>query len=225
MAMAFSDFPSPLTLEQANKLNVGDLVDHKHRGTWAGRMVLAQIVEKNGSKLKLSYLGWIHNATGEPCNISSDYSEELHRFYPASSITQRKTHRFKFYVNFNFKTGDFVDININNSGWKVGRIQNMYGFQFGISFKGDDNAHKTHYVHIDNAKEFNLFGTRTKKIYSEMVPLWLKTRSNAKCVTNKTAHKINNQIIKSVFGGASHLMDFIINNSNQSCLRKINEII
>eukprot|EP01084_Bolivina_argentea_P141274 248257_1 len=190
--MTSMPFPKPLTLEQANKLKVNDFVDHQCTGVqytgvpcvqYKGFVVGAQIVEKNGTELKLTYQGWSYT-TGEQFIVYSDYSQCLYKFYPAWSISGRSPES-----DNEFKQGDFVDVNIMNSGWRVGRISDTYKNQFKISYKDTNNVQKTFYIHPHDPNAFALLGTYTKKRYSETIPLWLKTRNNSKCIPNSSAKK------------------------------------
>ncbi|ETO04074.1 hypothetical protein RFI_33328, partial [Reticulomyxa filosa] len=74
-------FVSCMTLEEAEKLRPNDKIDHRDD---VGRFLLAQVVEKQGSMLKVHYDGW-----NSKWDVWSDYTRELSRFAASGSISQR----------------------------------------------------------------------------------------------------------------------------------------
>lgn len=107
-------YPTHLSLEEATSLKINDVVDHRDH---TGKYILATIVDKNGSNLKIHYIFW-----SRKWDIWSDYSKELHRFALPKSISSRSAHKWK-----NLEVGLFVDVNpiIRHPGWKIGEIRRI----------------------------------------------------------------------------------------------------
>ncbi len=112
-------FQPHMTRQEASKLNVNDSIDYRDNvGGYVGKFVLAKIMEKNGSKLKIHYDGW-----SSKWDICSDYETELYRFAKAGTVSQRPAHRFK-----ELNVGDKVNINPREHlGWKSGVIKRFDG--------------------------------------------------------------------------------------------------
>ncbi len=89
-------FPSPMSLRDARKLQVGDKIDHQDTD---GRFLGATVIEKIGSDLKIHYDGW-----NSKWDVWSNYVRELRRFAVAGSISKRRAHRFK-----HLEEGDLVE--------------------------------------------------------------------------------------------------------------------
>eukprot|EP01084_Bolivina_argentea_P312291 540658_1 len=87
-----------LTLQEATQLRPNDKIDHRD---YTGRYLHSKIAEKNGTKLKIHYIGW-----AAKWDVYSDYTKELHLFAKPKSISTRPPNRFS-----HLKTGDYVDVN------------------------------------------------------------------------------------------------------------------
>eukprot|EP01084_Bolivina_argentea_P009967 18601_1 len=94
-------FTANLTMEEANKVQCGDIIDHRPRP--GGICELAMISEKDGTNLKIHYL-FAGNDT--KYDDWTDYTKELECFAKPGSITNRTSHRLK-----HLQKGDIVDIN------------------------------------------------------------------------------------------------------------------
>ena len=105
-------FVPHMSLDEAHQLKVDDKVDHRDT---VGRFVLATVMEKQGTNLKIHYVKW-----SRTWDVWSDFTKELHRFAAAGSIFKRKARRF-----VSLKKGDYVDINpkCRHPGWKCGQIR------------------------------------------------------------------------------------------------------
>ena len=121
-----------------------------------GQFIYSQIVAKQGSRLRIHYIGW-----SIQWNVWSDYTKELHRFAQAKSISNRPAHRFKF-----LKIGDLIDINPiakhSDAGWKIGIIKkfcNQSG-QINVAYKYSDK-YCLYWAHLDNKNEVALLRTHT----------------------------------------------------------------
>ena len=103
-----------LTLQQAAKLKINDKIDHQDT---AKRFILATIINKRGSRLKIHYHGW-HRKWDTWC----DYTKEIHRFAKPGSISRRPAHRFK-----NLKNEDIIDILWDDGEWRAGTVSHFDG--------------------------------------------------------------------------------------------------
>merc|ERR1719445_2137591 len=103
-----NEFIPHMSMNDAMQLNFGDKIDHRDQ---EARFLLATIIEKKGTRLKIHYddfeTGW---------DTWCDYSTSLHRFAAPRSISRRPAHRFN-----DLKIGDFICINSahRHPGWKV----------------------------------------------------------------------------------------------------------
>ena len=98
----------------ARSLNVDDKIDHQYK---SGPFVYATVCDKQGTNLKIHYDGWFRIIL----DVCSDFTEELHRFAVAGSISKRPAHRFK-----QLTKGDFVDVNPSrHPGWKCSEVVNL----------------------------------------------------------------------------------------------------
>ena len=78
--MADNEEIRPLTFEECEQLQVGDQIDHRDD---VGRFLLASIIEKDGSKVKIHHEGW-----NSKWDAWSDYAQELYKFAAARSISR-----------------------------------------------------------------------------------------------------------------------------------------
>ena len=102
-----------MTIEEAGKLKVGDKIDHRDN---VGKFVLATIIAKNGTKLRIHYDGW-----GQKWDTWQDYTTQLHNFAKAKSISQRPPHRFK-----DIAVHDWIECNSKRDpGWRISEIRRI----------------------------------------------------------------------------------------------------
>eukprot|EP01083_Nonionella_stella_P086850 241473_1 len=212
-------YKAHITLEEAQNLRVGDRIDHRDQ-VW--RYVPAIIKEKNGPFLKLHYIGWT-NKWDCWCSIE----DELHRFATFESISKRSAHRLQY-----LKIGDFVDLNSPKfPGWRTAQIRRMnplhfYG-QIQVVFS-DADKNRLCWTHLDNVEECDIFGTHTQTVSKRgmyHLPIWLETRHTLLNTPDTVKSQSITDIADTVFGGVSHMMDFIVRHSDSSQLQQIQQIV
>merc|ERR1719229_1822973 len=89
-----------MTSKQALRLNVGDDIDHRD---YLGRFHHATIKEKNGTIVKIHYIGW-----NRKWDVLCDLKTEFYRFAVVGSISKR---RAMDRTLSHLKVGDGVDVN------------------------------------------------------------------------------------------------------------------
>ena len=156
MAMDKSSIPlfkSHMQLQDAFKLKLNDKIDHRDS---SGRFVYATVSEKQGTNLKIHYVGWARK-----WDVWSDFQEELYRFAKPGSISNRPAHRFK-----ELKKGDHIDINPTRThyGWKCGEIRRLdqKSGQVQVAYKFADEAY-LYWAHLDNKQEIAEFRSRANE--------------------------------------------------------------
>ena len=114
-----SPFPSNITIQQASKLKKYDKIDHRDN---IGKWILSTIIDINGTNLKIHYDGW-----SSKWDIWCDYTQNLHRFAIAHSISSRPVHTKSF---IDIEEGHHIDINptLTRPGWKYGEITRLDPF-------------------------------------------------------------------------------------------------
>eukprot|EP01084_Bolivina_argentea_P137726 242555_1 len=146
-----SPFTPHMTLDEAQKLRIHDKIDHRDS---VGRFVLATVVQKHDTNIKIHYIGW-----DSKFDTWSDFKTETYRFAKAGSISKRPSHRL-----MNLKTGDFVDINPihRHPGWKCGEIRKLdqHSGQIQIVYKIHDKNY-LYWVHLDNKDEVAPFTSKS----------------------------------------------------------------
>eukprot|EP01083_Nonionella_stella_P315613 1140538_1 len=107
-------FHANMTIKQASELKIHDCFDHRDA---VGRMVHAQVVDKQGTLLKVHYMGW-----SRKWDCWCDYSQNIHRFANEKSISTRKRHRLYGLAKY-----DYVELNPmrRHPGWKLAEIRRM----------------------------------------------------------------------------------------------------
>ena len=120
-----------------------------------GRYMIATILEKHGSCLKIHYDGW---SSKWDCYV--DYTTDTARFAEVGTISTRQAHRFT-----NLTKGDFIDINptCRHPGWRAGEIRRFTpkSGQVQVIYEYQDKNF-LYWVHLDNKQEVSQFGTMTK---------------------------------------------------------------
>eukprot|EP01084_Bolivina_argentea_P050880 93590_1 len=139
-------FKANLTMEEAQNLRCGDIIDHRLRP--GGRFHLSVISEKDGSNLKIHPL-----FAGNDIKYDDwmDYTQQLKCFSKPGSITNRPAHRLKHLQN-----GDVVDINPlqQQSGWTCGVIEVISKESGQLQIKYYFNNEDCYYwTHRDNVLE------------------------------------------------------------------------
>lgn len=76
-------FPLHLSLEDGASLDIGSIIDHRDE---SGRFVLAKVIDRRGSSLRIHYDGW-----GSKYDCWSNYKREIHRFARAGFVSRRKS--------------------------------------------------------------------------------------------------------------------------------------
>merc|ERR1712228_82748 len=140
-------FQSHMTLKRAMELKVDDKIDHRDH---FGRFLDAIIVEKQGTNLKIHYVGLL-----SIWDVWSDYNKELHRFAESKSISKRAAHRFT-----DLELGGYIDINPKHQhcGWKQGEIRNMDKESGQIQVVYENAAtNYLYWAHLDDEEEIAVF--------------------------------------------------------------------
>merc|ERR1712228_305513 len=140
-------FQSHMTLKRAMELKVDDKIDHRDH---FGRFLDAIIVEKQGTNLKIHYIGLL-----SIWDVWSDYNKELHRFAESKSISKRAAHRFT-----DLELGGYIDINPKHQhcGWKQGEIRNMEKESGQIQIVYEYAAtNYLYWAHLDDEEEIAVF--------------------------------------------------------------------
>ena len=115
------------------------------------------IVGKIGTNLKLQYDGWKLT--------SCDYSDNLHKFALARSISQCPSVRGEYIykrmlvdIKPSYKHG-------KDCNWRRGKVTKLdnYSGQIGVTYK-DKQMKFLLWVHLDNKEEVAPIGTHTKKL-------------------------------------------------------------
>ena len=139
-----------MTYNECNKLQIGDHVDVRDG---VGRFLLATILQKEGSKIKVHFQGW-----DDKHDEWADFENEPHRFAAARSISRMPNTKLP-----DIKIRDYVDINPTqrHRGWRVGQIRRMdeYSGQAQIVYK-DDGQEFLYWTHLNNPEEIAQFMTR-----------------------------------------------------------------
>ena len=102
-----------MSLEDANKLKVGNTFDHQDN---VGRFHYAEILEVQGSNLKVLYEDW-----GKQWSVWTDFGfkDNIKLFAFGKSISRRPAHRLK-----GVQRGDVIAINPQrHRGWKRAEIK------------------------------------------------------------------------------------------------------
>ena len=147
-------FPSPITLQNIQRLKIGDKIDHRNL---VGRFCKATIIEKQGTSFKIHYDGW-----SDKWDTWTVYQlQERFRFAPIGSISKRPAHRLT-----TLKVNDLVDINPlwKHPGWKYGRIRKFdtkSRGQIQVSYQCDDVEYR-YWTHLDNELEIAEYRTRAR---------------------------------------------------------------
>eukprot|EP01084_Bolivina_argentea_P005745 10860_1 len=139
-------FTANLTMEEANKVQCGDIIDHREKpgGIWD----LVMISEKDGTNLNIHHFMFGNDTKYD---VWSDYKKQLQCFSKAGSITNRTAHRLK-----HLQKGDIVDINplSQQGGWLCGVIDNVDKASGQIDIKYYFNNEMEYYwTHCDNVLE------------------------------------------------------------------------
>ena len=144
-------FEAHLTMQEAQALQIDDKVDHRDE---VGRFLVATVVEKQGSNLKIHYDGWSRR-----WDTWSDYNKELNRFAAARSVSERPAHKFTALIK-----GALIDINpFRHPGWKHGgikRLDEKSGQVQVIVYQVGAGKDRVCWAHLDNENEVALFGTK-----------------------------------------------------------------
>ncbi len=155
-----ADFPSTLTFQQCDALQIGDNIDCRDE---VGRFLLAVIVDKNQYKLKIHFEGW-----NSKWNIWCNYKNQPYRFAAARSISRKPNTRYR-----HLKIKDYVDINPihKHEGWRVGQIRRMdkYSGQAQIVYK-ENGKEELYWTHLNNPKEIAPFWTRAAEATAKPKP-------------------------------------------------------
>ena len=127
--------------KEVAKLKVGDNLDHRDD---VGRFVVATVVEKQGSKLKIHYNGW----SGK-WDTWSDFKKEWYRFAVAGSIYNRIAHGLT-----KLKKGSFIDVNPiwRHPGWKHAQIKRLITNQIQVVYRYG-GLNYLYWTHVDNPAE------------------------------------------------------------------------
>eukprot|EP01083_Nonionella_stella_P135522 412243_1 len=132
-----------LSKDDALALGVGDKIDHRDT---VDRFLLATVMAKNDTKLRICYDGW-----SAKWDIWSDFSVELHRFAKPCSISTRRAHRLK-----HLKKDDWVDINPQtrdpSPGWTHGEIRRLDKGQVQVCYEFNARDY-LYWTHLDNEEE------------------------------------------------------------------------
>ena len=151
-------FKSHMQLQDAVKLKVHDKIDHRDN---SGRFINATVTEKQGTNLKIHYVGCDYYEYGLVPDVWSDFQEELYRFAKPGSISNRPAHRFK-----ELKKGDHIDINPTRThyGWKCGEIQKLdqKSGQVQVAYEFADESY-LYWAHLDNKQEIAEFRSKANK--------------------------------------------------------------
>ena len=169
-------FQPHMTLQEVFKLKVLDKIDHRDQ---VGRFVLATVIKKQGTNLKIHYNGW-----SREWDTWSDYSREIHRFAVAKSISKRRAHRFE-----HLKKGDYVDINPSqlHRGWKCGEILRLdqASGQVQVAYEAMDKKRYRYWAHLDNKAEIAAFTSKSGTV--QRTQLHIAT-VNAASINQKRLH-------------------------------------
>eukprot|EP01084_Bolivina_argentea_P119459 211797_1 len=144
-----------MTLDECARLKINDKIDHRYSD---GQYLVATILAKMGSKVKLNYDKYGPYQTKH--DIWSDYKYEIFRFAKWHSITIRPGHRM-MHINI----GSFVDINPkrhtkkSHRGWKTGEVikRDYKSGQIKIEY-GYKTRKCIWWTHLDNIKEIASLG-------------------------------------------------------------------
>eukprot|EP01083_Nonionella_stella_P300916 1029796_1 len=132
-----------LSKDDALALGVGDKIDHRDT---VDRFLLATVMAKNDTKLRIRYDGW-----SAKWDIWSDFSVELHRFAKPLSISKRRAHRLK-----HLKKDAWVDINPQtrdpSTGWTHGEIRRLSKGQVQVCYEFNARDY-LYWTHLDNEEE------------------------------------------------------------------------
>eukprot|EP01084_Bolivina_argentea_P226089 381947_1 len=137
-------FQPHLSMDEANKLQCGDMIDHKYSIT--DKFDSAMILGKKGTNLKIHYTQF-----DDEYDKYSDYTKELHCFAAPGSISTRHAHRLK-----QLQKGDFVSINPihKHPECKCGMVEELDtgSGQLQIKYRFDNNFY-SYWTHCDNEIE------------------------------------------------------------------------
>ena len=166
-----------------------------------GLVAHSRVVEKNGSNLKIHFIGW---PTKWDCYI--DCEKEFYRFAQAYSVSNRPAHRFK-----NIKKGDFIDVNPigRHPGWRVGQVTKLHpkSGQAQVVYEYNE-LNYLYWGHLDNEQVFASFTSKTDIItgddfirqgkYLNMIAMENKNSNKNKNRNNNSNydydyHRIRNQ--------------------------------
>ena len=153
-------FRPHMTLEQASNLKVHDEIYHRDQ---VGRFLYATVSEKQGTNLKIRYVGW-----SRKWDTWSDFNAEIHRFAVAGSISKRRAHRFE-----HFKKGDKIDINPqSHPGWKCGEIRKLDQKSGHVQVVFESmNKNYLYWAHLDNEAEIAEFTSKSGTVRAPQVDI------------------------------------------------------
>ena len=102
-------------------------------------------------------------------SCSYDFSQEIHRFAVAGSISKRPAHRFEY-----LKKGDYIDINPihRHPGWKHGEIRRLdkKSGQIQVVYESMDKNYLC-WGHLDDAEAIAEFTTKAGKMNSTQLEI------------------------------------------------------
>eukprot|EP01083_Nonionella_stella_P208150 755608_1 len=152
-----------MTLDQARRLRVGDIIDHRHERDGLYRH--AVIVAKEGSLLKVDYESphslhpyedswkerWTSCKQVLACGLCAKYD----------SITRRPCHRLMFQFEY-LPIGCKVRINPTQTLWRRGQIEkcDKYSAQVQVRYKNEYQRECIYWTHLDNSAEIRLDETQ-----------------------------------------------------------------
>ncbi|ETO10713.1 hypothetical protein RFI_26662 [Reticulomyxa filosa] len=128
----------------------------------AGRFLLATVVEKLGSQLRVHYEGW-----SSKWDVTSDYTKEINRFASARSISSRPAHRLQHLNN-----DDWVDIFLHKSSqWVTAQIKrkDQGSGQVQVSYELDQRTLLV-WMHLDDVS--NVVDARSKTDPSQVQSMY-----------------------------------------------------
>eukprot|EP01084_Bolivina_argentea_P146482 256453_1 len=141
-----------LSLVEANRLRIGDEIDHRDD---TGRYCRAKIIAKNATKLQINYTFTLCKSKYDKW---CDYAQELYRFRKYKSVWRRPAHRLN-----ELKIGDFVDINpAIHKEWKPAEIKciNSQSGQVQVAYEFMDKTYLW-WTHLDDTNEIDTFATKS----------------------------------------------------------------
>lgn len=154
---SFPPFEDHMSFEDADKLRLNDLIDHRDP---VGKSALATVVQKKGSILKIHYTGW-----KKKWDNWCDYAIDGCRFAMPGSISLRTAHRFQ-----ELKVGDYVDVNpiLRHPGWKCGEILRLDHQSGQVHIVYDcEQTHFLYWAHFDNENEIAEFASKSGTNYQQ----------------------------------------------------------